>query len=65
MKTGLYYRLNRVAANALRHLEAGPTVVQLAERLIDEFEVDRSTLTADLGELLLTLERHGLALREV
>jgi len=61
--TGTYYKLNPVAASALRHLRNGAGMTGLVDRLFEEFEVDRATLLADVRELIADLARHGLVVR--
>ena len=65
LKTGKYYRLNPVAASAWRLLAKSPSMDDLIDGLIEEVEVDRDRLEADLNELFADLERHGLAVKEV
>ena len=64
LKTGVYYRLNPTAARAWRLLEKSPGMDALVDALLEEIDVERERLVADLGELFADLERHGLAMRE-
>lgn len=64
LKSGTYYRLNAVAASALRHLVRGAELRNLTDRLLEEFDVGRATLAADLADLLTDFEKYGLVVRE-
>jgi len=64
LKTGAYYRLNPTAARAWRLLEKSLGMDALVDDLLEEMEVERGRLEADLAELFADLERHGLAIRE-
>ncbi len=63
LKTGLYFKLNQVAAFALDHLARGLALKDLEDSLLREFEVDRATLRGDLIGLLADLEKYGLIVR--
>ena len=64
LKSGVYYRLNGSAATAYRLLSEGLESDGLTERLLEEYDVDRATLGADLEALLADLESAGLAVRD-
>ena len=64
LKTGTYYRLNPTAASALRQLARGAGLRDLTERLLEEFDVPRANLVADLTDLVADLERYDLIVRE-
>jgi len=64
LKTGTYFRLNGVAASAWRHLAESSDAENLVDSLLREFDVDRGTLVADVADLLVDLENHGLIVRE-
>lgn len=57
---GTYYGLNEVGTRAWSLLAEGATLGEVEERLLTEFEVERSTLEADLHGLLRDLAEHGL-----
>ena len=63
LKTGLYYKLNHVAACAFDYLARGLALRDLEDFLLREFEVDRATLRGDLVGLLADLEKYGLVIR--
>jgi len=60
LRTGLYYRLNAVAASALDGLAGGAGVDDLIARLVQDFDVEPAILRRDLGEFLSELEKYGL-----
>lgn len=60
LASGKYFGLNEVGSCVWEALEQDVTVAALQERLLAEFEVDPTTLRADLNELLSDLERRGL-----
>ena len=63
LKTGLYFKLNAVAACALDHLARGLALRDLEDCLLQDFDIDRTTLRRDLIGLLADLERYGLIVR--
>jgi hypothetical protein len=65
LQRGAYYRLNAVAASAWRLLLKRPVLDDLVDGLLEEFDVDRDRLEADLSELFVDLVKHGLVTREV
>ena len=57
---GEMFRLNFVGSRMLEFLKQGCTNAQIAEAISREFSVARETVTADLEEFLLHLEKHKL-----
>ncbi len=55
-----YFGLDEVGARIWRLLESGSSVGETMDKLMDEYEVERETLEADLGELLKRLVEAGL-----
>ena len=63
LNTGLYFKLNPVAACALDYLARGLALHDLEDCLLGQFDVDRATLHSDLIALLADLEEYGLIVR--
>ena len=63
LASGTYFGLNDVGVRVWELVEAGTTVGALRRTLLEEFEVDEATLTADLTSLLADLEMRGLVRR--
>ena len=57
---GIYYGLNDVGARTLSLMAEGCSLVEVVDRLLEEFEVSRSALQADLERLLGELQSKGL-----
>jgi len=55
-----YFGLDAVGARIWGLLESGSTVGETLDTLLQEYEVERETLEADLGELLDRLLEAGL-----
>jgi len=55
LRAGTYYRLNAVAARAWMFLDTPRRAESLVEELAALYEVDRSTLSADVESLLRDL----------
>ncbi len=55
LASGKYFGLNEVGSRVWEHTQEGIAVSALFQRLQGEFEVDPSTLRADLDELLAEL----------
>ena len=64
LQSGTYYRLNPVAASAWRLLVKSTVLDELVDGLLEEFDIDRDRLEADLSELFVDLERYGLVTPE-
>jgi hypothetical protein len=60
---GEYYGLNDVGTRVWQLLEKEASVDGVVDKLLEEFEVDRETLAADVLELLQDLEGHQLLQR--
>ncbi|MFD0688031.1 lasso peptide biosynthesis PqqD family chaperone [Actinomadura fibrosa] len=54
-RSGDYWQLNPTAAAAVRLLAGGRSVEEAAERLAEEFDVDRSRALSDVQELVEAL----------
>jgi len=52
--------LNQVGARILEHIGDGLTVAEIVERLLEEFDVDRSELEADTTEFVRELLESGV-----
>ena len=57
---GEYYGLDAIGAEVWKALEQGTSLASVVDRLLVEYEVDRSTLEADILALLSELETKGL-----
>lgn len=57
---GRYYGLNEVGSEAWELIVAGTTVGDLRRHLLARFDVEESTLTSDLAELLTELQQRAL-----
>ncbi len=57
---GRYYGLNEVGSEAWELIVAGTTVGDLRRHLLTRFDVEESTLKADLAELLAELKERAL-----
>lgn len=60
MHDGIYYGLDPVGTRVWELLTAGRTEEQVCDAIVDEYDVDRVTATADLAALLSELLRRGL-----
>lgn len=57
---GMYYGLDPVASRTVELLRSPITPDQLADRITEEFEVDRETALADILRFVRSLERRRL-----
>ena len=57
---GIYYGLNDVGARLIALIGEGTSMAGAADRLLEEFDVSRQTLEADLELLLGELREQGL-----
>lgn len=55
-----YYGLRGVGTRLWDLVEAGTRFSEAIDSLLEEFDVDRATLTTDLAELLDDLQQNGL-----
>lgn len=58
--SGSYYGLNEVAARILDLAREETTIDQIVDRLLDEFDVERQRLAADVVIFVKDLEARGL-----
>ena len=58
--TGNYYALNEVAARILELATSETTVDMIVTALLDEYDVDRERLEADVSVFVQDLEAKGL-----
>lgn len=58
--SGSYYGLNEVAARILDLAREETTIDQIVDRLLDEFDVERQRLAADVVTFVEDLEARGL-----
>ena len=56
VERGLYYTLNDVAGRIWELLVAGEPVIEILRCLVDEYEVDRELLAADVTALLRKMQ---------
>jgi hypothetical protein len=57
------HTLSAVAADIWRACDGSSRVEEIVERILQAYDVDRATATADLIECLDSLERKGLIVR--
>jgi hypothetical protein len=57
---GEMYRLNFVGSRMLELLKQGFTNVQIVDAISRDFGIGRETVTADLQEFLVHLQKHSL-----
>ena len=60
--SGEYFGLNEVAARILELAGEQATIGHVVDCLLDEFEVDRDRLTADVRSFVVDLQNRGLVL---
>lgn len=60
LESGIYYTLNSVAATVWSALERGQTPEQAVALVVDRYDVDEATATADVQELLQDLLDNNL-----
>ena len=58
--SGTYFGLNEVAARILALAGEPTTVGQIVDRLLDEFDVERSVLSADVDTFVRDLADRGM-----
>ena len=64
LNSSKYFRLNGTAAFLWEKLEAAPaTASQLADHLVERYEVERSQCLADITKILGALEKAELIVR--
>jgi Coenzyme PQQ synthesis protein D (PqqD) len=57
---GTYYGLDPVGARIWELLAAGSSLAQIADRLVEEYDVTREALEADVEKLVAELEERRL-----
>lgn len=57
---GSYYGLDAIGARLWKGIALGRTVAEIADELVPEYDVELSTLRADLLDLLRDLQTKGL-----
>lgn len=60
LESGIYYTLNSVGATIWRSFEDALSVAQVIDRIVAEYDVDRSTATHDVGQLISDLVQMSL-----
>jgi hypothetical protein len=55
-----YFGLDKTGTRIWQLLQSGSSVPELIESMLNEFEIDRTTLTKDVDELLEKLSDAGL-----
>ena len=64
LETGVYFTLNPVGTAIWKGLEANSDVAAILAGVVEQFEVDESTASADIAEYLDDLINEGLVLRK-
>ena len=59
-ENGVYYGLNEVSARIMELISESPTVGEIHQTLLKEYEVDAETCRKDLIDLLQQLEKNEL-----
>jgi len=62
--TGKYYGLNKVGCSFWEKIDGTRSLAQIAELMLEEFNVDRETLEGDLEALTKKLIENNLVLME-
>ena len=57
--------LNELGARVLEEVKVAKTVIEIADKLIQEYEVDRDALEADIVSYLNDLESRGVIVAQV
>lgn len=60
LETGIYFTLNSVGASIWRALESGAPRDQVVDAIVDQYEVDVETASADYDEYVDALVAEGL-----
>jgi hypothetical protein len=60
VETGIYFGLDPVGASIWELLNEGMSLSGIAERLVQEYDVEREVLETDIAALVATLQEHGL-----
>ena len=60
LDTGVYFALNEVAARTWALLRDAPSLDAVVLALLDEYEIDETTLKTDVEALLKQFETYGL-----
>ncbi len=60
LETGVYFALNEVAARTWALLRDAPSIDAVVLALLDEYEVDKTMLKADVEALLQQFQSYGL-----
>lgn len=60
-ETGDYYTLNETGAMMLEGLQQGKPVTEITQNISNEFSVDLQYIEQDFNNLLVALEKNGLA----
>ena len=63
LASGTYFGLNDVGVRVWELIETGATIGAMRKVLVEEFEVEETTLATDLTALLGDLEKRGLVRR--
>ncbi len=60
LKSGIYFGLDPVGASVWNSLQKPVTLAELCDRMVEEYDVERARLEADLRDLICDLAEHGL-----
>jgi hypothetical protein len=60
MSSGSYYGLNELAAFVWQRLDAAPSVANIRQAILDEYDVDSDRCAQDLASLLTLLSERQL-----
>ena len=58
--SGVYFGLNGVAARILDLAQSGSTIGRIVDKLLEEYEVERDRLSADVEGFVMDLKQRGL-----
>ena len=60
MKEGVYYGLNEIGTVIWELIQNPITLLEIIDKILEEYEVDEETCYADTVELIKEMEKNGL-----
>jgi len=60
MKEGVYYGLNEIGTVIWELIQKPITLLEIVDKILEEYEVDEETCYADTVELIKEMEKNGL-----
>lgn len=60
MKEGVYYGLNEIGTVIWELIQKPITLLEIIDKILEEYEVDEETCYADTVELIKEMEKNGL-----